>query len=144
MKYMTKTRLSVVLTALLLTGTAAFAQLSMSQSQPEGRKVATTIDSTTTLRIILSAKFDEREELLAGIESRVRTADSILSALTLPDSAKDELKNASQALTEGIAKSRNSTAADWEKVRAELSDRYSAYAQAAVRAEQAAAAIPPK
>lgn len=140
MKYMTKTRLPVVLTALLLTGTAAFAQLNMPQPQADGRKVAATIDSTTTLRVILNAKFDEREELLTGIEARVRTADSVLGGLTLPDSTKDELKNASQALTEGIAKSRNATADDWEKVRADLSDRYSAYAQAAVRAEEAASA----
>lgn len=98
------------------------------------------VDSTATLRIILNAKFDTREELLASIETRVRTANDILGALSLPNAAKDDLRRASDALTEGIAKSRSSTAEDWDKVRAELSDRYSAYAEAAVRAEQAAAA----
>lgn len=139
MKHMSTLRLSVVLSVLLLAGTAAFAQLNIPR-ETDGRKISATVDSTATLRIILNAKFDTREELLANIETRMQTADSVLSGLTLPDSTKDELKKASQALTEGIAKSRNATADDWEKVRADLSDRYSAYAEAAVRAEQAAAA----
>ncbi len=139
MKYMTKTRLTVVLSALLLAGTAAFAQLNIPRDQSEGRKVSTTVDSATTLRVIQSAKFDTREEILSNIEVRVRTADAVLGSLTLPDSAKDEIKKATDALTESIQKSRASSADDWEKVRSELSERYTAYAEAAVRAEQTAA-----
>ena len=138
MKHKSTLRSTVVLSALLLSGTAAFAQLNIPRHPADGRKVVLAVDSTATLRIILSAQFDSREELLASIETRMRSANDHLGSLSLPDAVKDELRKVTDALTTGIAKSRNSTADDWAKVRAELSDRYSAYAEAAVRAEQAA------
>lgn len=136
---MTKTRLTVALTALLLTGSVAFAQQNMPASAAGGQRISATVDSTATVQAIQAAKFDTRAELLSGLETRMQTADSILAGLTLSATVKDDVKRAAEALTDSIRQARNATAADWEKARSDLSERYTAYAETAVRAEQAAA-----
>jgi formiminotetrahydrofolate cyclodeaminase len=140
MKKVATHRLTVVLSALLLSGTAAFAQSSMSQDADSGRRISATVDSSVTTRAIQSTEYDARAELLSGIEARMNAADSILSSFVLPESAKKEVKAVSDALTESIRKARNSTAADWAQVRLELSDRYTAFAEVAIRTEQSASA----
>lgn len=137
MKPTTMTRLSGLLTALLLAGTAAFAQLNKAQDQPATHlKAGATVDLAATLKVIQSSAFDTREELLTGIETRVRTADIILAGLTIADTAKADIRKTADALTKSISNARSLAAANWEKARTELADRYSAYAEVVIRAEQ--------
>lgn len=138
MKYMTKTRLSVVLTALLLSGSVASAQMNNPQDSVALRETPGAVDMSPTLQAIQNATYADREELFPGLESRVKAAETILAKLTLPDSAKDDVKKVTDALTAAIGKARGAVAADWERVRSELKDSFAAYAETVIRAEQSA------
>lgn len=136
MKPMTKTRLPVLLSALLLCGTGAFAQ----PNPPPGQKLVATVDATATARAIQSATFDDRETVLTGLEARLTAVHEILAGCTLSDSNKDDVKKATEAVRNHIRASRDSTAADWPHVRSRLDEAYSDYVATVLRVQEEAAA----
>ncbi|MBA4138777.1 MAG: hypothetical protein C0518_15840 [Opitutus sp.] len=126
-------RLSVIVSALVLCGTVAFAEFNPFGST----KASAALESSAQIRAIHKAQFTERDGLLSDLEQRVGASREALGKLTLSDALRDDLKKADDALASGIRKARDSSAENWEIVRSELAGLLSAYASVVRQADEA-------
>lgn len=128
-------RLPVIVSALVLLSTVAFADFNLFGSP----KASAALDSSAQLQEIQNAQFTDRDALLSGLERRIEATRGALGKLTLPDSLKDALTQADDALAEGIKVARDATADNWEDARGKLASLFSAYASAVIQADEASA-----
>lgn len=138
MKLLKKTGLSVVLSALMLSGTVAFAQPSTPRNPESARKLEAAIATSATTQAIQSATFENREQVLADLEAHLRAAAAILSTQKLGEKDGKDVEQAVATVDASIRKARGAVAADWDQVRSEVNDSFAAYAAVAIRAEQSA------
>lgn len=128
-------RLPVIVSALVLLSTVAFADFNLFGSP----KATAALDSPAQMQAIQNAQFTDRDALLSGLERRIEATRGALAKLTLSDSLRETLTKADDALVEGIKATREATADDWEATRGKLADLFSAYASAVRQADEASA-----
>lgn len=126
-------RLPVIVSALVLCSTVAFAEFNPFGST----KASAALDSSAQIRAIQSAPFAERDSLLSDLEQRVEASRNALGKLTLADALRDDLKKADDALVGGIRKAQKASAENWEIVRSELTSLLSTYASVVKQADEA-------
>jgi hypothetical protein len=122
---------------------------------PTGRTtvvVATPLEVTTFGPSIRSMTMSSRDQMLADIETRVKTSDKAIATLhsttsqmsadgrTQFTSATDEVKAKAKALKKSLKDARNATDAQWDAARAQLAADYEAYAAAVARIDAATGA----
>lgn len=128
-------RLPVIVSALVLLSTVAFADFNLFGSP----KASAALESSAQMQAIQNAQFTDRDALLSDLERRVEATRGALEKLTLPDSVREALTKADDALAEGIKATREATADDWEATRGKLADLFSTYASVVKQADEASA-----
>jgi hypothetical protein len=147
---------SLIVSALLLAGSVAFAQLGLVVAASPSKAASTALLLTSASTAIKNCAFDSRNALLADIESRVRAARDAVADLerearSLAGEARDDFKSALKdvrmregALQESIRTAKRATKDGWPDQRALLASNYGDYAGAVTRLETAASAPGPE
>lgn len=135
---------SLTLTALLLGGSSAFAQVATASS------ATATLERETTVPAIATADYDTRQRVIDDVETKLRSAGEVVATLkrkvdAMESDAQKAFKEAHttarqrEALLRHTLKSvKDAKPENWTEVRSAVSARYTVYADALVQLDTAA------
>jgi hypothetical protein len=125
--------------------------------EPTGRPAtgaAVALDATRIEPTIRSATFENRDEVISDLDSRVRSSRTAMAEFRRTESemstegraqfqsAADDVRAKEKALEKSLKAARHASAAEWDTARAQLAADYDAYAAALARVDATAGIAP--
>ena len=139
-------RRSVVFSALLLSGTAAFAQLGVVVAASGANTASSALLLASASAAIKTCGFESRQSVFSDIDSRMKTAAEAIAQLErdAQRTARGDIKSALKdvrtqegALKENLESATKATEVEWPTQRELLASSYTVYTGAVARLEAA-------